>query len=182
MEASKNSTLRETLRFAVTGGLCFLVEFIVLVFLRDACGLDTLIAVPLAFLVSVIVNYLLCIGWVFRGAKEQGKAEKAGFLITSLMGLALNELLMFLFRLLLGEDTVLLTVFSFTATMYMLNKILSTLIVMVWNFFTKRAILKNGVPFFKKTRFHREENLKAKNKNLKNTKDRTKNVDNQYPT
>ena len=140
----KNARVREILRFVITGGVCFLVEFAALVILRDKLGLDTLIAVPIAFLISVILNYLLCIKWVFTGDKDQGNAAKMGFLITSVMGLFLNEGLMYLFRVLFGEDQAVLTVFGFTLTMYMVSKALSTLIVMIWNYFTKRAVLKNG--------------------------------------
>ena len=146
----QKTSLRETLRFVITGGVCFAVEFVCLVLLRDACGLDTLIATPIAFLISVAVNYLMCVRWVFTGAKEQNAAAKAGFLITSALGLLLNELFMLLFRWLLGEDTVLLTVSGFSVTMYMLNKALSTLLVMIWNFFTKRAILRGGLCVFQK--------------------------------
>ena len=145
-----NDKIKETLRFVITGGFCFLVEFVCLVLLRDTAGLDTLIATPIAFLISVAVNYLLCVRWVFTGAKEQNAAGKAGFLITSVMGLLLNELLMLLFRVIFGEDAVILSVFSFTVTMYMVNKALATLIVMVWNYFTKRAILQKGLNFLKK--------------------------------
>ncbi|MDO5328407.1 MAG: GtrA family protein [Clostridia bacterium] len=144
----KNTGLMEGLRFLLTGGVCFLVEFACLVFLRDTVGLDTLIATPIAFLISVILNYLLCVKWVFGGAKDQGNSAKLGFLVTSVMGLFLNELLMLIFRGVLGEDAVVLTVSGFTVTMYMINKVLSTGIVMVWNYFTKRAILKEG--FFHK--------------------------------
>ena len=136
---------REVIRFALTGGVCFLVEFAALVLLRDKMGLDTLIAVPIAFLLSVILNYFLCVIWVFQGAKDQGRAAKAAFLVTSVMGLLLNEGLMYLFRVLFGEDQEILTVFGLTVTMYMANKALSTLIVMIWNYFTKRAVLKKGV-------------------------------------
>lgn len=142
---NKKTGLMEGLRFLLTGGVCFLVEFSVLVLLRDTCGMDTLIAVPIAFLLSVILNYLLCVKWVFKGAKDQGRSAQAGFLITSVMGLVLNELLMLLFRILFGEDTALFTLFGFTVTMYMVNKALSTGIVMVWNYITKRAILKKGL-------------------------------------
>ena len=141
----------EPLRFALTGGVCFLMELACLVLLRDRLGLDTLIAVPIAFLISVILNYILCVIWVFPGAKDQGNAAKMGFLITSVMGLLLNEGLMYLFRLLLGEDGRLFTAFGFTVTMYMLNKTLATLIVMIWNYFTKRAILRGGWLQKKKT-------------------------------
>ena len=141
---NKQGKTGEIIRFVFTGGVCFAVEFICLVLLRDKLGLDTLIAVPIAFLISVIINYLLCVKWVFSGAKDQGNAAKMGFLITSVMGLFLNEGLMYLFRVLFGEDQTVLTAFSFTVTMYMVNKALATLIVMIWNYFTKRAILKNG--------------------------------------
>ncbi len=147
---NKKTGLMEGLRFIATGGACFLVEFAALVLLRDTCGLDTLAAVPIAFLISVVLNYLLCVKWVFSGAEGQGGAAKAGFLITSVMGLLLNELLMLLFRFLFGEDAAILTLSGFTLTMYMVNKALSTAIVMVWNYFTKRAILKKGLLNIKK--------------------------------
>ena len=141
-EETKNKRLWEVIRFCITGGVCFLIELAALILLRDKAGLDTLIATPIAFLVSVIVNYLMCIRWVFDGAGEQGNAQRAGFLITSVIGLALNELLMWLFRLIFGEDTVVVQVFSFAVTMYMVNKTMATVIVMIWNYFTKRWILR----------------------------------------
>lgn len=140
MEQQKGRTA-EIIRFALTGGVCFLVELGVLILLKGKLGIDTLIATPIAFLVSVILNYLLCVVWVFRGAKNRGAGAKAGFLITSLIGLGLNELLMLLFRLILGEDAVILTVAGKTVNMYVLNKCLATLIVMIWNYFSKRAVL-----------------------------------------
>ncbi len=139
-----SNRMKEVIRFVVTGGVCFLIEFAALVLLRDKAGLDTLIAVPIAFLISVIVNYILCVRWVFTGAKEQKNAAKAGFLITSVMGLLLNEGLMWLFRAMFGEDAAVLTVFGFVVTMYMVNKCLATVIVMVWNYFTKRYILRRS--------------------------------------
>ena len=141
----KENRVWEMLRFAISGGVCFLIELAALMLLRDRCGLDTLIATPIAFLISVVVNYLLCVRWVFHGAAEQKNAAKMGFLITSVAGLLLNEGLMFLFRLTLGEDAVVLTVFSYAVKMVMINKALATLIVMIWNYFTKRLILRRSV-------------------------------------
>ena len=133
--------MAEALRFALTGGACFLVELAVLILLKEKLGIDTLIATPIAFLVSVVLNYLLCVVWVFRGAKNRSAGAKAGFLITSLIGLGLNELLMLIFRLTLGEETVILTLAGRQISMYVLNKCLATLIVMIWNYFSKRAVL-----------------------------------------
>ena len=137
----KKGRLSEVIRFAVTGGVCFLVELGVLILLKGKLGIDTLIATPIAFLISVILNYLLCVVWVFRGAENRGASAKAGFLITSLIGLGLNELLMLIFRLTLGEDAVIMTLGSREINMYVLNKCLATLIVMIWNYFSKRAVL-----------------------------------------
>ncbi len=139
------SRVGEIIRFVITGGVCFLVEFVVLVLLVDTLGLDTLVATPIAFAVSVVVNYFLCMAWVFEGTKDSGAAAKVGFAVTSVIGLLLNELLMLLFRVTLGETTVIVTVLGFTVTMYMLNKCLATLLVMVWNYFTKRAVLQSSL-------------------------------------
>ena len=140
MEQNK-SRAAEVIRFALTGGICFVVELAVLILLKGRLGIDTLIVTPIAFLISVILNYLLCVIWVFRGAKNRGAGAKAGFLITSLIGLGLNELLMLLFRLTLGEEAVILTLGTREINMYVLNKCLATLIVMIWNYFSKRAVL-----------------------------------------
>ena len=145
MRKKTESRLGEVVRFALTGGICFLVEFAALVLLKEGLGLDTLIATPIAFALSVVVNYALCMRWVFRGARDGGAAAKAGFAVTSVMGLVLNEGLMLLFRVMLGEDAVLLTLLGYPVTMYMLNKVLATLLVMVWNYFTKKAVLQSGL-------------------------------------
>ena len=131
----------EIIRFAVTGGVCFIIEFLLLRLLRDGCGMHTLPAETIAFLTSTAVNFLLCLKWVFSGAKEKGPAQKIAFLITSVIGLGLNLLLMALFGRMFGEDQVIAALFGFEFKMYMLSKVIATVIVMIWNYFTKRRIL-----------------------------------------
>lgn len=133
----------EVTRFALTGAICFSVEFLLLVLLKELFHMDTLLATPIAFLLSVTVNYLMCVTWVFEGTKNSGRATQLGFLLTSAMGLLFNELLMLVFRLVFGEETVLFTIFGFSVSMYMVNKAVATLLVMVWNYFTKRAMLQS---------------------------------------
>ena len=62
---------KEVIRFVITGGVCFLIELGFLILLRDKIGLPTLAAVPIAFLISVVVKYVLCVRWVFPGAGNQ---------------------------------------------------------------------------------------------------------------
>ena len=136
--------ISEMIRFALTGGICFLVEFVCLVALKEGLGLDTLIATPIAFLFSVAVNYLMCVKWVWPDAKDKGNTAKLGFLITSVIGLFLNEGLMLLFRIAFGEEQVLISIAGYGLSMYMVNKVAATLLVMIWNYFTKKAILKSA--------------------------------------
>lgn len=144
MNQNSNRKVREIIRFAIFGAICFGIEFLVLVALKETLHMDTLLATPIAFLVSTAANYLCCVKWVFHQEATDGLYARIGFLATSAMGLILNELLMLLFRILIGEDSVLFTVGGFAFSMYMLNKMIAALLVMIWNYFTKRAILTSG--------------------------------------
>lgn len=127
--AEKYPQLAEVFRFAFTGGVCFVVEFVALTLLVELLHVPVLVATAIAFLISVAVNYVMCIKWVFTGAKDGGAGVKATFLITSGMGFALNELFMWVLNIVLGIH-------------YMIAKVISTLLVMIWNYFTKRMVLK----------------------------------------
>lgn len=143
MEKETNvSRIREVIRFLISGIVCFTVELLLLVLLKELLLIDTLVATPIAFLASVAVNYIMCVTWVFEGINSGGRATQIGFLLTSVMGLFFNELLMLAFRFLLGEEEVIFTLFGFDVSMYVINKVLATLLVMIWNFFTKRAMLQ----------------------------------------
>lgn len=127
--AEKQPLLAEIFRFAFTGGVCFVVEFVALTLLVELLHAPVLVATPIAFLISVAVNYVMCVKWVFTGAQDGGLGVKATFLITSGMGLGLNQLFMWLLNTVLGVH-------------YMIAKVISTLLVMIWNYFTKRLVLK----------------------------------------
>lgn len=124
-----NERIKEILRFGLTGGLCFLLDYGTMLLCKEVFGLHYLVATGAGFVVSVIVNYILCIKWVFSGAKEGGFKVQALFLLTSLIGLGLNQLIMW--GLVDG-----LHIF------YAIAKIITTAIVMVYNYFTKRWTLK----------------------------------------
>ena len=137
-----NNRLKEILKFSLTGGLCFLIEYAALVLLKEWLRLPVVAATPIAFLISVVFNYLLCVKWVFSGAKEGSRAAQVGFVITSLMGLVLNWAIMWALTALFGEDALLFALFGVEIKVYMLNKVIATGLVMVWNYFTKRYVLR----------------------------------------
>lgn len=137
-----NTRLKEVIKFAFTGGVCFLIEYAALIALKEWLHLSAVAATPIAFLISVVFNYLLCVKWVFDGAKEGSRKAQIGFAVTSVMGLFLNWAIMWALTALLGEDAVLLSLFGVELKVYMLNKVIATGLVMVWNYFTKRWLLK----------------------------------------
>ena len=53
-------------RYIFVGGTAFVVDFFFLYFFSDICGIYYLISAILSFVISVIVNYLMSIKWVFN--------------------------------------------------------------------------------------------------------------------
>ena len=134
--------LKELIKFVFTGGVCFLIEYVALLALKEWLHLPVVAATPIAFLISVFFNYLLCVKWVFDGAKEGSRKAQIGFVITSGIGFFLNWFLMWALTALFGEDALLLVLLGVEIKVYMLNKVIATGLVMVWNYFTKRYLLK----------------------------------------
>ncbi|MCD7880574.1 MAG: GtrA family protein [Clostridiales bacterium] len=123
--------IKQILRFGVVGGLAFLIDYGILAFLTEVVRLNYLLSSAISFSVSVIFNYILSIFWVFdvdSGAKKQGRNFSV-FLILSVVGLGINQALMWL------------QVEQFHLY-YLLAKIVSTAIVMVYNFITRKLFLE----------------------------------------
>ena len=119
----------EVFRFLLVGGSCFLLEYFLLYTLTEYGGLDPLLSTPIAFTISLIVNYILCVYVVFH-VKHQGKRQMILFIVTSIMGLALNQLVMWF-------------CIDILSIWYMFSKVVASGIVMIWNYFTKRYILNH---------------------------------------
>lgn len=127
----KNDRIRELVRFCVVGGLSFVVDYGVMVALIELLGIPMLVSNGISFTLSVIVNYILCILWVFEDANRKDKWTIIVFVGSSVIGLGLNELFMWVFVDLLG-------------IFYMIAKILATILVMIWNYIAKRKAVYIG--------------------------------------
>ena len=124
--------INQIMKFGVVGGTAFLIDFGIMVLLTEYFGLNYLISSTISFCISVVYNYLLSIFWVFRIDKD--KRGKSGtflvFVLLSVIGLLLNELLMWT-----GTDML--------GIAYMLTKIGATAIVMIYNFITRKLFLED---------------------------------------
>ena len=117
-------------RFGFVGGLAFLIDYGVLIFFKEILYLNLLISAALGFCVSVIFNYIASVKWVFDINQDNSKSKSFFlFIVFSIIGLLLTELIMFL-----GSDVLKIN--------YMIVKIFATTIVMVFNFITRKMFLE----------------------------------------
>ena len=129
MKLMKQDQLLEIFRFAIVGGASFVVDYALLYFCTEWLGIHYLYSAAISFTVSVIVNYWLCVVFVFEGAGKQTGRQAALFIGSSVVGLGINQVCMWMFVEKFGLH-------------YMLAKIGATFIVMFWNYVMKRKAVR----------------------------------------
>ncbi|MBQ5778153.1 MAG: GtrA family protein, partial [Oscillospiraceae bacterium] len=89
-------TIFQLIKFGIVGVVAAIVDVGVLVALRELLKLDVLLSSAVSFSVSVVVNYFLSMRFVFKGKKQGVLREFVIFVVLSVGGLGLNQLIMWL--------------------------------------------------------------------------------------
>ena len=120
----------QVFRYLVSGGTAFLVDAGMLALLTESFGREHLLLwTAIAFAAGLLVTYLFSIFWVFNNRSMKSlTAEVIIFILIGVCGLGLTELFMWLFAQKAGMH-------------YLIAKIITTILVFVWNFFAKKNIL-----------------------------------------
>ncbi|MCI8588862.1 MAG: GtrA family protein [Bacilli bacterium] len=121
--------INQILKFGVVGGGAFLIDYTILYVLTEFVGIHYLVSSIISFTISLIFNYILSIYWVFDVTKKQTTKEILVFIILSVIGLGINQIVMYV-----GSDIL--------HIYYMLTKLVATFIVMVWNFVTRKIFIE----------------------------------------
>ena len=122
--------IEQILKFGVVGVIATIIDFGVLIFLTEVFGINPVASATVSFIVSLTFNYVASMRYVFRHREGMSRRrEFAIFVALSVIGLGINDLLMWL-----GT--------SYTTLDYRLVKVGATAIVMVWNFVTRKIFLE----------------------------------------
>ncbi len=84
-------------RFVISGGTSAVVDLTLLYILNISFGLNYLLSAILAFIGAFFVSFTLHKFWTFKSHGESAHKQMVMYLGTSLFGLCLNTLLMYIF-------------------------------------------------------------------------------------
>lgn len=124
-----NNTLIQLFRYTFVGGIAFIFDFGSLYILTEYYNIYYLISAAIAFLLGLTINYFLSIVWVFQKRSIESKyMEFIVFALIGIFGLVLNGLIIWFFTEIVNIH-------------YMYSKLISTVIVYLWNFFIRKFVL-----------------------------------------
>jgi len=120
----------QIIKFGIVGIIAAIVDVGLLMVFKELLSIDVLISSAFSFSVSVIVNYILSMSFVFNGKKQGKVREFIIFLLLSIGGLGINQFIMWL-----GVN-----ILSFY---YLSVKMFAMIFVPVYNFITRKLFLEN---------------------------------------
>ena len=122
--------IAQFMKFGIVGVIAFIIDYGVMIFLTEVFGVPYLISTTISFVVSVIFNYFASMRFVFKRKDDMSRRrEFIIFVVLSVCGLAINDVLMWLM-----VDSLFID--------YRLSKIVVTVVVAVWNFVTRKIFLE----------------------------------------
>ena len=119
----------QLIKFGIVGVIAAVVDVGILVVLKEWLSFDVMLASAISFCVSVTVNYILSMSFVFKGKAQSKLKEFVVFVILSIGGLGLNQLILW-------------AGVRFTDIYYLAVKIFAMVIVPVYNFITRKIFLE----------------------------------------
>ncbi len=120
---------RQLIRSVGVSLVSFGLDFGVLALLTEKAGLHYLVSAGISFLLGTSLSWLLSVLWVFDVRARSSKLVEYGlFVLVGVVGLGLNEILLWVFTDRWG-------------VYYLLSKVIAASLVFSWNFGMRRVLL-----------------------------------------
>lgn len=154
MDSKMKKLVEQIMKFGAVGFLCFFIDYLVGlvvlhvmlgvgVFGENSFSMGSQIGSALGFTVSVIVNYILSFKFVFERKEDMNrKAEFVIFIILSVIGLGLNQVVMWICTVLVYNNVEWIQKLLGYGLAFTVAKVIATAIVMVYNFITRKIFLE----------------------------------------
>ena len=123
----------QLIRFGIVGVIATAIDVGVLALLKEVAHMEVLVASALSFTVAVVVNYILSMLWVFKSKGESKAKEFVIFVLLSVGGLLITQLVMWL-------GTELAEIY------YLAVKIFAIIFESTYNFITRKIFLEKKAP------------------------------------
>lgn len=137
-----DDTFIQFFRYLFVGGLAFVVDYGTLALLVEAFGMNDKIASVIAFILGLAVNYAISTFWIFKNSKIENRlAEFAVFALIGVIGLGINVGIIAFFDDVVAPHQPLK--FIPKDKYYLIGKLVSTVIVFIWNFAARKFIIFN---------------------------------------
>lgn len=128
----RSSLMGQFVRYLVTGGFAFVVDFLLYAFCLYELNWHYLVANLVGLVAGLVINYVMSVAWVFSECKrvlEDRKTVEFGvFAIVGIIGVGINELLMLLMVGMLDANEI-------------KSKIVAAILVLMWNFGVRKMVL-----------------------------------------
>ena len=131
-----DNTLIQLFRYVWVGGFSFVIDYLSLYVLTEFIKINYLVSAAIAFIFGLSTNYVLSTLWVFSKSRLKNKcSEFLFFSLVGIVGLGINEIIMYICC-------------YFFSIYYMISKLISTVIVFLWNFFGRKYLIFTNSKIF----------------------------------
>ncbi len=145
----KSKLIKQILKFGVVGGLSFLIDFVITLVVssimrKAGTSLENAATIGglFGFCISLIFNYIMSMKFVFERKDDMDrKKEFIIFFLLSLIGLGINELILY-FGVIICNGIVPKLVEQYPDIITAVVKMVATGIVMVYNFISRKMTLE----------------------------------------
>ena len=125
-------TAKQFVRFSIVGTSTFFIDYGLLMILSQVLGVEPVISSAISFTVSLVINYFVSMKFVFTRREDISRRRQFGlFVLLSLIALLVNTAIVWI-----GMG-----IFENTPLNLTIVKIVATMMVTLWNFFSRRRWL-----------------------------------------